>query len=147
MQKDDYIFVYGTLRRGEVADLRKQAHNFDVLFVCNDAVNGQLYHIGAYPGAKILQPVQPEFDPDKPIIVGEVFRIRHPAITAILDAYEGYNSDAPEHGLFDRCIVPSMSGKDVWIYTYVPPVRTEQEIVTGDWCKTSISMPKMAFGR
>jgi gamma-glutamylcyclotransferase (GGCT)/AIG2-like uncharacterized protein YtfP len=147
VQKDDYIFVYGTLRRGEVADLRKQAHNFDVLYICEDSVNGNLYDIGAFPGAKLLTPVQPEFDPKLPLIVGEVFRIRNTAICAILDHYEGYEPDAPEQGHYNRCKVPSKSGKDVWIYTYNPFVRSEQMIPGGDWCKARIVMPRRsAFG-
>jgi gamma-glutamylcyclotransferase (GGCT)/AIG2-like uncharacterized protein YtfP len=95
----------------------------------------------------VVQPVQPEFIPGAPTIIGEVFRIRHNAISAILDAYEGYDAGEPERGLFNRCIVPSQSGKDVWIYTYNAQVRAEQAIPGGDWCKASIIMPKMSFGR
>lgn len=37
MKKGDFLFVYGTLRKGERADLSKQERDFGVSFVCNDA--------------------------------------------------------------------------------------------------------------
>lgn len=133
MKKGDFVFVYGTLRRGERADLAKQAHNFSVDHIGRDRVNGRLYHLGSFPGVK-LEPLA-EFQSDKPIIVGEVFRIQNTSVTAILDAYEGYDSDAPERGLYNRRTVETEKGRTVWIYTYNHPVIEAQRIESGDWCK------------
>lgn len=137
MKKDDYIFVYGTLRQGERADLRKQSHNFDVVFVGNAAINGKLYHLGAFPGLKPLSPMLTAngFKDNFPAVVGEVFRIRDVAIVSILDAYEGYDADHPSQGLYDRSQFEANDGRLVWAYTYNGPVINDQLISSGDWCK------------
>jgi gamma-glutamylcyclotransferase (GGCT)/AIG2-like uncharacterized protein YtfP len=105
MQKNEFIFVYGTLRRGERADLARQRHSFGVDYIGVDHINGCLYHLGAYPGVKAITRT---YDPTDPVVTGEVFRIRETSITALLDAYEGYNSDDPERGLYNasRLIPP-----------------------------------------
>lgn len=135
MKKGDFILVYGTLRRGERADLAKQQHNFGVSFRGNDAVNGLMYHLGAYPGVKITPAMERGFDPKLPIIRGELFLIREPSVVAILDAYEGYDSDSPERGLYNRFKVETEKSRMAWIYTYNPPVTEDQRIESGDWCK------------
>jgi gamma-glutamylcyclotransferase (GGCT)/AIG2-like uncharacterized protein YtfP len=132
MEKGDLIFVYGTLRRGERMDLRKQSLNFGVSFISNDKINGQMYLVGTYPGVKA---VQTRFQANQPTVVGEVFRIIAPAIVAVLDAYEGYQSDNPTSGLYDRIQTQSQRGRTVWAYIYNPPVRDEQLIESGDWCR------------
>jgi gamma-glutamylcyclotransferase (GGCT)/AIG2-like uncharacterized protein YtfP len=139
MLKNDLIFVYGTLRQGERADLRKQSHNFDVSFISKDKINGKMYHIGSFPGVKN---VNSRFDPNDPTVIGEVFKIRGTSIVALLDAYEGYNADKPSEGHFDRCQVKTERGRLVWVYTYNPKVFPEQLIESGDWCRnrqTSVS--------
>lgn len=132
MQKGDCIFVYGTLRRGERADLQKQAHRFDVTFCGNDAINGLMYHLGAYPGIKLLTQ---NFNSELPLVYGEVFRIHDIAMVAIMDAYEGYDADHPERGLYNRSQVLSQTDRPVWVYEYNPPVTADQMIESGDWCK------------
>jgi gamma-glutamylcyclotransferase (GGCT)/AIG2-like uncharacterized protein YtfP len=134
VQKGDYIFVYGTLRRGERADLQKQAHNFGVKFCGTDAINGKMYHLGAYPGVKVCG--EPHiWDELLPVVIGEVFLIKNPSIVALMDAYEGYNADEPERGLYNRVQVETRGGDTVWVYTYNPPVTPDQQIESGDWCK------------
>jgi gamma-glutamylcyclotransferase (GGCT)/AIG2-like uncharacterized protein YtfP len=134
VKKNEYVFVYGTLRRGERADLAKQAHNFSVSYCGQDKINGKLYHLGSYPGLKLL-PHYIEFNPTQPIVIGERFRIRDASIGAILDAYEGYDSEHPEQGLYNRVVVEAESGEQVWVYVYNPMVIEDQRIETGDWCK------------
>jgi gamma-glutamylcyclotransferase (GGCT)/AIG2-like uncharacterized protein YtfP len=143
MLKNDFIFVYGTLRGGERMDLRKQKHNFEVSFVSFDRINGNMYHLGTFPGVK---EVNSRFDPNDPTVFGEVFRLRGMSMVAILDAYEGYNADHPEKGLYDRCQVKSERGRLVWVYTFNGMVLPEQRIESGDWCKnraTPISNHRM----
>jgi gamma-glutamylcyclotransferase (GGCT)/AIG2-like uncharacterized protein YtfP len=133
MQKNDLLFVYGTLRKGERADLRSQVHQHDVVFCGMDVINGELYHLHSYPGVKTTP--QDIFNESMPCVTGEVFRITHPSIIAFLDAYEGYNSDRPESGLYDRLQTKTAAGRLVWVYTYNGPVTSEQLILDGDWCK------------
>jgi gamma-glutamylcyclotransferase (GGCT)/AIG2-like uncharacterized protein YtfP len=132
MQKGDIIFVYGTLRRGERADLAKQAHNFDTTFIGDDKINGKMYHLGAFPGVKASSG---DFSPNAPIVVGELFRIMAPSIITLLDHYEGYDADNPERGLYNRLQTQSEAGRTVWVYTYNGPVSCEQLITSGDWVK------------
>jgi gamma-glutamylcyclotransferase (GGCT)/AIG2-like uncharacterized protein YtfP len=132
MKKGDCIAVYGTLRKGERADLARQANKFDVTYLCKDRINGKLYHLGAYPGVKTESK---SFDPKLPCVTVEVFHIRDESIIAILDAYEGYNSDNPEHGLYNRIEVESEDGRIVWVYIYNGPVTPDQLIESGDWVK------------
>lgn len=143
MLKGDFIFVYGTLRLGERMDLRNQKLNFAVDFISKDKISAKMYHIGTYPGVK---EVTSRFNPNAPTVVGEVFKIRSPSVVAVLDAYEGYDSDYPERGLYNRCQAYTQRGRLVWVYTYNPIVRAEQLIEGGDWCRsraTSVSGQKM----
>jgi gamma-glutamylcyclotransferase (GGCT)/AIG2-like uncharacterized protein YtfP len=43
-----YVFVYGTLRRGDVRDINRLSPA--PRFVGHASVNGTLYHLGSYPG-------------------------------------------------------------------------------------------------
>jgi gamma-glutamylcyclotransferase (GGCT)/AIG2-like uncharacterized protein YtfP len=133
MKKGDLIFVYGTLRRGERADLAKQARNFGVDYIGVDRINGRLYHLGSFPGLKRDQ--TEEFTAGAPVVTGEVFRIRDNSVAALMDAYESYRPDDPEHGLYNRCQVQTEEGRTAWVYTYNHPVIEEQRIPGGDWCR------------
>jgi gamma-glutamylcyclotransferase (GGCT)/AIG2-like uncharacterized protein YtfP len=132
MLKNDLVFVYGTLRRGERMDLTKQKCNFEVTFISPDKINGRMYSLGGFPGVK---DVFARFDPKGPLVIGEVYKIRGMSIVALLDAYEGYNATEPEEGHYDRCQVYTERGRLVWVYTYNPIVFPEQLIESGDWCK------------
>lgn len=132
MKKGDCIFVYGTLRRGERADLSKQFYAYGVDFIAKDKINGKLYHLGGFPGVK---DVSSDFIQSAPCVIGEVFRIRDLSIAALLDAYESYNPDSPTTGLYNRSKVETEEGRTVWVYTYNHPVIEDQRIEGGDWCK------------
>lgn len=134
MKKGDRVFVYGTLRRGERADIRKFCAR-DVIFCCDDVISARMYHIGSFPGVKLVAG-EKVWQPRLPSVVGEVFRIIHPSVTALLDAYEGYDADHPEMGHYDRCEVETKSGLLVWVYLYNPMVIPDQLIESGDWCKS-----------
>lgn len=132
MQKNDLIFVYGTLRSGERADLRKQAHNFGVSFIGLDKINGELFHLGSFPGVKATCG---GFDRSRPIVVGELFKIKNPSIIALLDAYEGYDAEKPWAGLYNRIQTGTEKGRTAWVYTYNGLCIPEQKIESGDWCR------------
>lgn len=126
IKKGDYVFVYGTLRRGERADLAKESHHFNARFVGEDRVNGDIYNLGWYPGASVPEESSP-FSPDHHSVVGDVFLVREDSLGVLLDAYEGYPN------LYDRKEVQSEGGKRVWIYTYNGPLSPEHLIPSGDW--------------
>lgn len=129
MKKNDLLFVYGTLRQGERSDLRKQLYNYGVSFISMDKISAQMYHLGGFPGVKEAI----DWNPDAPSVVGEVFSIRDSSIIAILDAYECYDHDNPERGMYTRYQVITKKGRKVWIYVYNYPVKVEQLIESGDW--------------
>jgi gamma-glutamylcyclotransferase (GGCT)/AIG2-like uncharacterized protein YtfP len=132
MKSGDVVFVYGTLRKGERADLSKKSV-FSVSFLGFDSVNGYLYHFGAYPGLKLLEPLPPAFDDSLPMVRGEVYLINDASVGAMLDAYEGYRANAPKEGLYDRHVVETLLGRNVWVYTWNSVVTDDQLIETGDW--------------
>lgn len=144
MSKALYVFVYGTLRRGERADLARSQKAFDAEFICKDEINGRIYHLGAFPGVKTE--AYDAFDPSAPRIIGEVFLIKTPALMSILDHYEGYDEEAPDQGLYNRVEVRTKGGYKVWVYTYNHPVTDEQRIETGDWKnpRTTINHKRLA---
>lgn len=121
MNKGDFLFVYGTLRRGERADLTRSR---EVDFICEDLINGEIYNLGSFPGAKA---VPEHFDPGKPAIKGDVFQIRDTSITTVLDAYEGY----PD--FYNRIQTESATGLHVWVYTFNADIPAEKVIPSGDW--------------
>lgn len=106
MKKGDFLFVYGTLRRGQSADLTRTGA---ALFVGPDRVSGTLFSLGGFPGVKLEGET---FDADKPAVVGECFLIEDDALTARLDHYEGHPN------LFCRKVVKTESGRDAWVYEY-----------------------------
>jgi len=152
VKKGDELFVYGTLRQGERADLSRSASKFSVEFLGKDAINGKLYHLGAYPGLKLISGLDPlDFDTSKPLVVGEVFYVKDESVCSLLDAYEGYNSENPSQGLYNRAQVASRNGRILWAYTYNPRVTDDQLIETGDWHNPRIvgshKMPTIITGK
>lgn len=124
MQEGDLIFVYGTLRRGEGADLSKKAP--ECSFVGVDQINGQIYDVGWFPGLKPLSP-DLEFQDALPTVIGDVFEVKGENTVDKLDSYEGYPS------LYDRREFETETGKTVWAYVYNPPIHADALVVTGDW--------------
>ena len=133
MKKGDELFVYGTLRRGERADLHRSACQFSVEYLGRDKINGKLYSLGPYPGIKLIPSLNGDFDSSLPLVVGDAFYIKDSSVCANLDAYECYNPEAPTQGLYDRTQVVAESGRIVWVYVFNGPVIEDQLIETGDW--------------
>jgi gamma-glutamylcyclotransferase (GGCT)/AIG2-like uncharacterized protein YtfP len=123
VQKDDFLFVYGTLRRSQGADLSK---NLNTRFIGEDVINGELYNLGSYPGLK-KGTTSGLFYPSLPLVVGDVFMLLGDGVVSILDAYEGYPS------LYDRIEVFTASGRKVWVYIYPHSVPDNRRIECGDW--------------
>lgn len=78
----EYLFVYGTLKRGHQL---KEGNNLlkGSNFIGFGKINGNLFNLGAYPGLIISKS-------DDSWVFGEVFELRNPAKTfRIIDQYEG----------------------------------------------------------
>lgn len=144
MKKDDMLFVYGTLRPGERADLAKSRMEFDVDHLGLDAINGKLFHLGAYPGLKLIGKAGEDYNPRFPSVVGNVFILKNNSVSTILDGYESYRPDDPEHGLYNRFQVFTKIGRVVWVYTYNHPVTEDQLIETGDWRNPRLATTRKA---
>lgn len=125
MRVGSLLFVYGTLRKGERADLSQHEKEFGVTYLGKDKINGMIYNLGSYPGLKVGD--YSEFDPDQPIVYGDVFRLEESSIITMLDHYEGYPN------LYDRCEVETEDGRRVWVYVYNHAVVDAQRVIHGDW--------------
>jgi len=137
IKKNDELFVYGTLRKGERADLSKYANKFSVEYLGRDEINGLLYHLGAYPGFKrIPDSDYSSFFPRESVVLGEVFLCKDASAGALLDAYEGYPH------LYERAQVISKEGRLVWVYCYNGMVSPDQLIETGDWKNPRLAVTK-----
>lgn len=127
----EYLFVYGTLRRGQPLD--RYLSSAKARFVGEGRIVGRLFDLGQYPGAT---PDSKRFSKVK----GEVFELLDPAETlAILDDIEGYDHRRPEQSLFERRAVTARldTGKDltVWVYFYKKPLLLATEIPDGDFVR------------
>lgn len=115
MQKGDMLFVYGTLRQGECSDLSIRS---GAEFVSKDEINGDLYDLGWYPGVKLG---------GDNLVRGDVFQLKDASIITQLDTYEGYPN------LYDRSVVETKGGRQVWVYTINRECGDNERIASGDW--------------
>lgn len=129
MRMNTWIFVYGTLRRGEINDLSMAAARAGLPapeYVASATVRGRLYDFGDWPG---LLP-----DPDGAAIVGDVYRIER-ALLPMLDAIEEYD---PVNGscFVRREVRLTVAGKEIDCHYYpIDPAHIGDAIRTEatDW--------------
>lgn len=77
-----YVFIYGTLRAGEINDISNAAARNGVAkpeFIGISQVNGRLYDFGTYPGLVL--------DPAAGPVRGDIYRIDN-ALVPVLDEIE-----------------------------------------------------------
>ncbi|PLZ02112.1 gamma-glutamylcyclotransferase [Burkholderia sp. WAC0059] len=124
-----YVFVYGTLRAGEINDIGVAAARAGIAApkrVGQAAVAGRLFDFGAYPGLVVGE--------GNARVVGDVYGIEN-ALVAVLDEIEEVYPGV--EGLFlAREIVVEIDGRGVPCLFY--PVARESvaglpEIPGGDW--------------
>lgn len=123
------VFVYGTLRAGEVNDISEAAARNDVAApnrLGTATVRGHLFDFGAYPGLVV--------DDAGVDVVGDVYEIDD-ALVAVLDEIE-----AVYPGVEDRFIASEVMVKvddtvvNCRFYPVVPSaVKGLPEIRSGDW--------------
>ena len=110
----DLVFVYGTLRQGEV-----NHHLLSGAEFCGEHVTRARYrmlHLGAYPGV---------VEGGSTAIVGEIYRVDRKHFVH-LDRLEAYPS------LYNRKLIPSQWGR-AWIYLYRGNRSNRASIPSGNW--------------
>lgn len=121
----EYIFVYGTLMNDKTGLLK------DCEFVFNGTIDGSLYNIGSYPGAKL---------DGKSRIHGQIYRLPldERERERVLDSLDSYES--VDMGLYSRQAVEVMFAgiEEDWhemayVYEYNGNVGRQQLIEDGRW--------------
>jgi len=134
------VFVYGTLRAGEINDIGAAAarHGIDApRFVGRAAINGRLYDLGDYPG---LVP-----DETASVVRGDVYEIVD-ALVPVLDEIEGVVPGID--GVFkSREVTVAVAGHPVRCFFYpVEDVSVEgrPHIAAGDWVSYRLAREALA---
>ncbi len=135
-----YVFVYGTLRRGDsrFGVLDESRCVAEVAF----ADGFQMLHLGGFPGIV----------PGDGRIVGEIYEIDDDTL-ALLDGIEGYHEDDPKRSLYlrqeidafyeDGGSIPGVGTAEGRILTYVfnedgGRMRSGRDVIeSGDWFDVS----------
>ena len=108
----DFLFVYGTLRRG--FRLHHHLKRLGAQFVGNGKVRAELFDLGEFPGARAST------KPGKRV-AGELYRLHKVAKSLhVLDQIEGFTPQNP--GMFQRgtaeVTLPNAEHRLAWIYWY-----------------------------
>lgn len=127
--QEDYIFVYGSLRRDIGMDLHRLiAKNSEFLGMAN--YQGKLYQVAEYPG------IIPS-DNAKDQVIGELYKISNPVkLLLVLDEYEEYDEKNHDSSLFVREKVKvEINGeiKESYAYLFNRPVDENTRIKSGDY--------------
>jgi gamma-glutamylcyclotransferase (GGCT)/AIG2-like uncharacterized protein YtfP len=128
--KDDYLFVYGTLRRNTNSEMYQLLSQF-ADFVEEATLQGRLYMVDHYPGIVISK------NPHD-IVRGEVYRLRESAtVLAQLDEYEECGAGFPEPTEYIRrkeSVALQRGDKiEAWVYIYNRPTDGLHRIESGDF--------------
>lgn len=118
-----YIFVYGTLRKGQRAnDMLSRCE-----FVGEATMSGSLLDLGSYPGMVEDMPGT---------VKGELYELKDDATISLLDRYEGY-LPMREFNLYERRVrwatLPNGERVKAFVYIYARPSGLERRIESGDY--------------
>lgn len=136
-----YVFVYGTLRAGEINDLAQAAARRGlpaVRHVGPASVPGMLVDFGDWPG---LIPVQ-----DGRRVRGDVFRVE-PALIALMDEIEEYRPGQPccfvRREVEARLETPGQAGALTCLYYPIDPAlrAAAVDIAGDDWIAHRLARP------
>ncbi len=130
MGKNDYLFFYGTLRRGSKDSMYHLLARY-ADFVDDVTFQGNLYKIEDYPGAV-------HSDNSQDIVYGEVYLLREGNhVLSKLDNYEECGCHSLQPTLFKRekTNVQLGNGRQIsaWVYIYNHPTENLQWIPSGDY--------------
>jgi gamma-glutamylcyclotransferase (GGCT)/AIG2-like uncharacterized protein YtfP len=133
IKEGDLIAVYGTLRKGERADLSRGQSHFQARYVGDDRIGGNIYNLGSYPGLKGAKDFDQTIDGNVcETVVVEVFKALDASLGTVLDYYEGWPS------LYSRTQIVTEQGRKVWVYTYNGEVTSDNLIPSGDWTARNV---------
>mgnify|MGYP001557378971 CR=1 FL=1 len=123
-----YLFVYGTLlshNNGYASLLKNNSR-----FIAEGSLNGLLYDIGEYPGAR-YDPAAAER------IYGDVLLLNNDAdVLTDLDDYEGYGHSQSQPNEFIRVVLPVHTASGIincQVYLYNLPVTGYRQITSGKY--------------
>jgi len=130
VMEDEYLFVYGTLRRKARSSLFPTLDRFSD-FVGEAVYQGKLYRISHYPG------VVPSDDPADQV-QGEVYLLCNPfVVLSRLDRYEGCGPGftKPNEYVRDRHDVRLLTGEalSAWVYIYNRSIAGLECLPDGDF--------------
>ncbi|MGI4855309.1 MAG: gamma-glutamylcyclotransferase family protein [Janthinobacterium lividum] len=130
-----HVFVYGTLREGEINDIARAAarHGLPRPHCLGAAtIAGRLFDFGSYPG--LLLPEGDAATAAQAAVVGDVFRIA-PALLPVLDEIEGIRADGRDIFYRAQCWV-EVGGAPLRCCFYpIDPAAAQgrPSIGEGDW--------------
>ena len=122
-QTGRYVFVYGTLRRGEERDINRLSPA--PIFVGNSSIFGTLYQLGSYPGVRL---------DGEQAVQGEVYQIT-PELERQLDVIESVLPQ-PTGEYERREVVVHCTGLALPCLVYEAGEQTvlgKALILSGDW--------------
>jgi pyruvate carboxylase len=128
---EEYLFVYGTLRRDCGNDLHRLiARNSD--YVGMATYQGQMYQVSDYPG------IIPSED-KKDEVVGELYLLSNTIkLLNVLDEYEEFDPESSAKSLFVReHVTVNLKGKEITSYAYLynKKIDPKTRIASGDYLK------------
>ena len=112
-----YLFVYGTLKKGNMNPAAIHLH-LHAKWIGEGVMSGRLYQLGDYPGAHYLYGAKEE-------VKGEVFEMNDLNLLTMLDEYEGIGPDIPKPHEYVRQLCPIRKGEVellCWVYLYNWPI-------------------------
>lgn len=127
----EYLFVYGTLRRGQ--PLHPHLDPPRARFVGEGRIVGRLFDLGEYP---VATPDPKRFS----TVRGEIHELFDPKATLdALDDIEGFDAKRPERSLFERretqVTLEAGGTLRAWVYFYRQPLLEATEIPDGDFIR------------
>ena len=120
-----YVFVYGTLRKGEERDINRLQPI--PLFVGNSQIGGTLFHLGTYPGVRLG---------GQNLVQGEVYLIDAELECQLDEIEEVWPQQTGEY--IRREIVVQCRGEEMNCLVYEAAdtqVLGKDVILSGDWVK------------
>ncbi len=120
----EFVFVYGTLRRGGSNHFRMDGAEF----IAAGRISGKLYRISWYPGLVL--------DAAGDDIVGEVYAVDLDML-GNLDAFEGVSAGETEDSEYRRVrtTITRADGEilSAWVWEWLGAVDEGQRLGHGDW--------------
>lgn len=128
-----YLFAYGTLAERPPQEIADAVNHLEC--VGEGFVFGELYNLGAFPGAVI-----DSRRPDK--IFGKIFALPdNKALLDQLDHYEGFDPQQPAKSLFvrKRVAIRRLNKRAIkgWIYEYNRDVKASPLIKSGHYSRAT----------